>query len=164
MHLVEEEANKPWEYGSGKPLFRWIGSTLGEIILIIIFHRNVLLKIIGGYVAINTYHHAAGDGTSGMIIINSILSNYDILYNGGSLVSRSNRPLPSIEDLTASVRKDQDIQALVDSKVERARTYRPVLPFSLEEMETNSAQEVPLNKAIIRTGDPGNYQAIRWQL
>ena len=96
-----------------------------------------------------------------MIIINSILSNYDILYNGGSLVSRSNRPLPSIEDLTASVRKDQDIQSLVDSKVERARTYRPVLPFSLEEMEANSAQQVPLNKAIIRTGDPGNYQAIR---
>ena len=123
--------------------------------------RHVLLRIAGGYVAINCYHHAAGDGTSGILMINSILSNYDILYNGGSLERKSNKPLPSIEDLTWSVKNDQVLKTLVDSKIERARSYRPRLPFSLEELEENYGAEIPLNKSIIRTGTEDNYQAIR---
>ena len=123
--------------------------------------RHLLLRIAGGYVAINCYHHAAGDGTSGILMINSILSNYDILYNGGSLERKSNKPLPSIEDLTSSVKNDQVLKTLVDSKIERARSYRPRLPFSLEELEENNGAEIPLNKSIIRTGTEDNYQAIR---
>jgi len=143
-HLVEEESNTPWDYGSGRPLF-----------------RNVLMKIVGGYVVINTYHHAAGDGTSGMIILNSILSNYDILQQGGSLESKPNKPLPSIEDLTASVEKDPVLQTLLEEKLHRARTYRPVLPFDMEEMEANCERKIPINKSMIRSGSSENYQAIR---
>lgn len=111
--------------------------------------------------AINCYHHAAGDGTSGILMINSILSNYDILSSGGSLDKKSNKPLPSIEDLTSSVKNDQVLKTLVDSKIERAKTYRPRLPFSLQELEENNGAEIPLNKSIIRTGTEDNYQAIR---
>ena len=111
--------------------------------------------------AINSYHHAAGDGTSGILMINSILSNYDILHNGGSLEKKSNKPLPSIEELTSSVKNNEILKTLVDSKIERAKTYRPRLPFSLQELEENNSAEIPLNKSIIRTGSEENYQAIR---
>ena len=123
--------------------------------------RHILLRIEGGYVAINCYHHAAGDGTSGILMINSILSNYDILYNGGSLDRKSNKPLPSIEELTASMKNDQVLKSLLDSKIERAQSYRPRLPFSLQELEENNGAEIPLNKSIFRTGTEENYQAIR---
>ena len=111
--------------------------------------------------AINCYHHAAGDGTSGILMINSILSNYDILSNGGSLDKKSNKPLASIEELTSSVKNNQVLKTLVDSKIERAQTYRPRLPFSLQELEQNNGAEIPLNKSIFRTGTEDNYQAIR---
>ena len=123
--------------------------------------RHLLLRIDGGYVAINSYHHAAGDGTSGILMINSILSNYDVLYNGGSLDRKSNKPLPSIEVLTSSVKNNQVLKTLVESKTERAQTYLPRLPFSLQELEDNNGAEIPLNKSIIRSGTEDNYQAIR---
>ena len=111
--------------------------------------------------AVNCYHHAAGDGTSGILMINSILSNYDVLYNGGTLDKKSNKPLPSIEELTSSVKNNQVLKSLLYSKTERAQSYRPRLPFSLQELEENNGLEIPLNKSIIRTGSEENYEAIR---
>ena len=111
--------------------------------------------------AVNCYHHAAGDGTSGILMINSILSNYDVLYNGGTLDKKSNKPLPSIEELTSSVKNNQVLKSLLHSKTERAQSYRPRLPFSLQELEENNGLEIPLNKSIIRTGSEENYEAIR---
>ena len=94
-------------------------------------------------------------------MINSILSNYDVLYNGGSLDRKSNKPLPSIEELTSSVKNNQVLKTLVESKIERAQTYQPRLPCSLQELEDNNGAEIPLNKSIIRSGTEENYQAIR---
>ena len=94
-------------------------------------------------------------------MINSILSNYDVLYNGGALDRKSNKPLPSIEELTSSVKNSEVLKTLVDSKTERAQTYQPRLPFSLQELEENNSAEIPLNKSIIRSGTEDNYQAIR---
>ena len=136
-------------------------TTIRKLLTLILSIRHILLRIEGGYVAINCYHHAAGDGTSGILMINSILSNYDILYNGGSLDRKSNKPLPSIEELTSSVKNNQVLKSLVDSKIERAQTYRPRLPFSLTELEENNGAEIPLNKSIFTTGTEDNYQATR---
>ena len=89
--MVEEEANRPWDYTCDQPLF-----------------RSVLLRLIGGYVIMNIYHHAAGDGTTGMIVTRSLLDNYDILRSGGQLEASVNQPLPCIEDLTMKVKDDND--------------------------------------------------------
>lgn len=59
------------------------------------------------------------------------------------------------------MKNNEVLKRLVDSKIERAKTYRPRLPFSLQELEENNSAEIPLNKSIIRTGTEDNYQAIR---
>ena len=76
-HLVEDEANHPWCYGSGKPLY-----------------RCTLLKVIGGYMVMNCYHHGAGDGTTGMIIMGAILEHYDSLRSGREVKLNPHHPKP----------------------------------------------------------------------
>ena len=142
--LVEEEANKPWEYGSGKPLF-----------------RSVLLRLIGGYVIMNIYHHAAGDGTTGMIVTRSILDNYEILRSGGKLEASCNKPLPCIEDLTMTVKDDNVLKTLIANKVDRAKYYLPFTPFDEGEMKTSQAESLPLNLTMIREGSQENLAAMR---
>ena len=142
--LVEEEANKPWEYGSGKPLF-----------------RSVLLRLIGGYVIMNIYHHAAGDGTTGMIVTRSLLDNYEILRSGGELEASCNKPLPCIEDLTMNVKDDNVLKTLIANKVDRAKYYLPFTPFDEAEMKTSQAESLPLNLTLIREGSQENLAAMR---
>ena len=143
--LVEAEANKPWDYGSGQPLF-----------------RSVLLRLGGGYVIMNIYHHAAGDGTTGMIVTRSLLDNYDILRSGGQLEASVNKPLPCIEDLTMMMVKDDNVlKTLIANKVDRAKNYKPFTPFSLEEMRSSQAESLPLNLTMIREGSEENLAAMR---
>ena len=142
--LVEEEANKPWEYGSGKPLF-----------------RSVLLRLIGGYAILNIYHHAAGDGTTGMIVTRSLLDNYETLRSGGELEASVNHPLPCIEDLTMNVKDDNVLKTLIANKVNRAKYYLPFTPFDEGEMKTSQAESLPLNLTLIREGSQENLAAMR---
>ena len=140
---VQEEANRPWDYGCGRPLF-----------------RSSLLRLVGCYVIMNVYHHAAGDGTSGMIVTRSLLDNYDVLRNGGRLEVSVNRPLPSIENLTMGVKEDEILKTLINNKVDRAKTYKPFTPFDLEEMKAGQAETLPLNLTMIREGtQAGEYMA-----
>ena len=142
--LVEEEANRPWDYGGDQPLF-----------------RSVLMRLVGGYVIMNVYHHAAGDGTTGMIVTRSLLDNYDILRSGGQLETSVNQPLPCIEDLTSKVKDDNVLKTLIANKVDRAQHYKPSTPFDLEEMRTSQAESLPLNLTRIREGSSENLAAIR---
>ena len=142
--LVEEEANRPWDYGGDQPLF-----------------RSVLMRLVGGYVIMNVYHHAAGDGTTGMIVTRSLLDNYDILRSGGQLETSVNQPLPCIEDLTSKVKDDNVLKTLIANKVDRAQHYKPSTPFDLEEMRTSQAESLPLNLTLIREGSSENLAAIR---
>jgi len=142
--LVEEEANRPWDYTCDQPLF-----------------RSVLLRLVGGYVIMNVYHHAAGDGTTGMIVTRSLLDNYDILRSGGQLEASVNQPLPCIEDLTMKVKDDNVLKTLIANKVDRAKHYKPFTPFHLEEMRSSQAESLPLNLTLIREGSRENLAAMR---
>jgi len=142
--LAEDEANKPWNYGSGKPLF-----------------RSMLLRVLEGYIMMNIYHHAAGDGTSGMIMATSLVENYDTLLSGGSLKQKVNKPLPAMEDLNAHVKSDTVLKSLVDAKVERAKSYKPYTPFDLEDMAANHSESVPSNLTLHYEGSDENLSAIK---
>jgi len=142
--LVEEEANTPWQYGSGQPLY-----------------RHTLVLLVGGAVVMNCYHHAAGDGTSGMLATAAILDNYRRLVAGGQLDTEPLPPLPSIEQLTSKVRSPEVAAELVAAKVSRARSYKPSTPFSVAEMEANSKQQLPANLTMFREGSEDSFLAIR---
>ena len=109
----------------------------------------------------NCYHHAAGDGTSGMIVSSSLVNNYDILLSGGTLDTNVNKPLPSMEDLNSPVKDDEVLKALVDSKIERAKTYKPFTPFDLNDMAANHGEKVPQNLTLYHHGSEENLTAIK---
>ena len=142
--MVEEEANRPWDYSSDAPLF-----------------RSFLLRLVTSHVIMNVYHHAAGDGTTGMIVTRSLLDNYDVLRNGGHLEASVNPPLPSIEDLTMSVKDDSVLQTLIANKVDRAKYYLPFMPFDTKEMKASQAESLPLNLTLVREGTADNLTAMR---
>ena len=143
--LAQEEVNKPWSYGSGKPLF-----------------RCTLLKMVGGYVVMNCYHHGAGDGTTGMLIMGGIMEHYNNLWSGNKIVLNPHPPKPCVEDLTNNLIEEQEIlKEMLDKKIHRAKNYKPYLPFSTTELAENRKNPVPVNMTIFREGSPGNYQAIR---
>jgi len=142
--LAQDEVNKPWSYGSGKPLF-----------------RCTLLRIIGGYVVMNCYHHGAGDGTTGMFIMGGIMEHYNNLWRGNKIVLNPHPPKPCVEDLTNVVEEPEVLSEMLDKKVHRAKHYKPYLPFSKAELADNRKSPVPVNITIFREGSPDNYQAIR---
>jgi NRPS condensation-like uncharacterized protein len=143
-HLVLDEVNHPWSYGSGEPLY-----------------RCTLLKVVGGYMVMNCYHHSAGDGTTGMLIMGGIMEHYNNLLAGKVVELNPHPPKPCVEDL-ASVHSDPSLlQSMVDAKVHRAKNYKPYLPFDYSELENNRSCAVPVNSTIFREGKADNYLAIR---
>jgi len=143
-HLVEDEVNRPWNYGSGKPLY-----------------RCTLLKVVDGYMVMNCYHHGAGDGTTGMFIMGGIMDHYNTLQAGDEVTLSPHEPKPCVEDLTQCNDSSDVLRSLVVNKVSRAQTYKPFLPFDSTEMNANRDDSVPVNKTLFREGSPKNYQAIR---
>ena len=97
--LVLDEVNRPWSYGSGKPLY-----------------RCTLLKVIGGYMVMNCYHHGAGDGTTGMFIMGGIMEHYNTLWSGKELTVNPHAPKPCVEDLTYVEEDSETLKAMVDTK------------------------------------------------
>jgi len=143
---VQAEANREWDFNSGKPLY-----------------RCTLLKVGPDYVVMNCYHHSAGDGTCGSIMISSLLSFYSSLEAGvtPSLVPKV--PAPSVEELTLTRSEEGEAvrQRMLEGRVERAKGFRPALSFSKAELGHTMDTSLPTNGALFSTGDRGNYRAIR---
>jgi len=142
--LVLDEVNRPWSYGSGKPLY-----------------RCTLLKVLGGYMVMNCYHHGAGDGTTGMFIMGGIMEHYNTLWSGKELILSQHAPKPCVENLTYAAEDSKTLKAMIDTKIHRAQNYKPYLPFSSSELDKNRKDTVPINVTLFREGKPANYQAIR---
>lgn len=139
-----ELVNKPWDYGSGKPLY-----------------RCVLVKFVGGFVVMNCYHHGAGDGTTGMLIMGGIMDHYNTLWAGNKIVLNPHSPKQTVEDLTNTIEEPEVLKAMLEKKIQRAKNYKPYLPFSTDELSKNREAPVPVNITIFREGSPDNYTAIR---
>ena len=112
------------------------------------------------YVIMNFYHHAAGDGTSGPLMMTAMMENYNILLSGGSLDTTVTKPLPSIEDMTLHVKNDEVFKALIDAKIERCKTYKPYSPFDLNKMAANHSEKVPQNLTLYQFGTEENLKAM----
>lgn len=143
-HLVEEEVNTPWKFGSSAPLY-----------------RCVLLKVMSGYIVMNIYHHAAADGTSGMLVMGGILDQYRRLQEGGEVVKNPHKVREAMEDLVRMEGAEEIVQEMIKEKAERAKNYNPFLPFDLKEMEENSSSGLAVNKTLYRDGTKENYSAVR---
>ena len=74
-HLVEKETNYTWEFGSGKPLY-----------------KCSLVRIHGGYIVNNIYHHGAADGTSGLLMMGEIMKQYKRLEEGLEVEKKPHTP------------------------------------------------------------------------
>ena len=74
-NLVEKETNYTWEFGSGKPLY-----------------KCSLVRIHGGYVVNNIYHHGAADGTSGLLMMGEIMKQYKRLEEGSEVEKKPHTP------------------------------------------------------------------------
>ena len=145
--LVEEEVNAAWDFGSGRPLYR---------------HR--LLRVSGGYMVMNIYHHSAGDGTTGMLATGGILARYGALVAGRKVEVTALEPRVSVEEMTGAVEVEGGqvkVARLVREKAERARHYRPVVQFSTEELADCQASALPLNNTVWREGSASSYLAVR---
>ena len=144
--MVEEEVNTPWQFGSGRPLYRCI-----------------LVRLLDGYVVMNIYHHAAADGTSGMLVMGGIMKQYKLLEEGKEVVRKQHQPREAMEDLVDV--KDEDTRKLVEEmvkgKIKRATEYKPYVPFDMDEFKANNESELPINKTLFRDGSQENYSAIR---
>merc|ERR1712223_1581921 len=148
-HVVEKETNHQWQFGSGKPLY-----------------KCGLLRIIGGYIVMNIYHHGAADGTSGLLMMGEIMKQYKLLEEGKDLVKKPHQPRGPMEEL---VKPQLDLEnetttgivkGLVAEKIKRANEWKPMLPFDMAEHEENKSGEF-INKILFRDGTKANYQAIR---
>jgi len=142
--LADEEVNAPWQYSSGKPLY-----------------RCVLCQIIGGYVVMNIYHHSAGDGNTGLLIAASLMKQYNLLLEGKPLHCNPQQPRPCIEDYTLLEGEEEETNKMIEEKVERTNKFSSYLPFDKEEFATNVALDLPLNKTLIREGGADNFDAVR---
>ena len=142
--LVESEANRAWQYGSGKPLY-----------------RNTLLRVIGGYMVMNCYHHAAGDGTTGMIVMGSILEIYNRLLRGEEISLTSLVPRPCMEELTQIHDTEATVDRMLAEKITRAMKYTTVLPYCLQSLKDNREMEEPTNSCLWREGGVQEYKRVR---
>lgn len=145
--LLEDQANHPWDYGSGHPLY-----------------RHLLWRVAGGYFAVHCYHHASGDGSTGLLAMKGIFERYAKLVDGEKVGETSLTPMESVEAITSSVNLDDGkakVEKLLAAKVERGKNFKTIVPFSIKEMEMVNRQPLPLNRTLWREGTPANYQAIR---
>jgi len=142
--IADAEASVPWQYGAGKPLY-----------------RCVLCRIVDGYVVMNIYHHSAGDGNTGLLIMASILTKYNTLLEGKPLENNPRECKPCIEDLTLLQGEEAEAKKMIGEKKERVKNFSTYLPFDREEFEKNMALDVPLNATVIREGSEENFATIK---
>lgn len=144
--LLEDQANHPWDFGSGHPLY-----------------RHLLWRVAGGYFAVHCYHHASGDGSTGLLAMKGIFERYAKLVDGEKVGETSLTPMESVEAITSSVNLDDGkakVEKLLAAKVERGKNFKTIVPFSIKEMEMVNSQPLPLNRTLWREGTPANYQAM----
>jgi len=147
-HLVEKETNYTWELGSGKPLY-----------------KCSLLRIIGGYIVMNIYHHAAADGTSGLLMMGEIMKQYKLLEEGKDVMRKPHQPRGPMEDLVKGPLEQGEcttgvVKELIKEKVKRANEWKPLLPFDMNEHEENKTGDF-INKILFRDGTKESYTGIR---
>jgi len=146
--LVEKETNYTWQFGSGKPLY-----------------KCSLVRIHGGYIVNNIYHHGAADGTSGLLMMGEIMKQYKRLEEGLEVEKKPHTPRGPMEDLVKTQlelgeSKTGVVKELINEKTKRAKEWKPLLPFDMNEHEENKAGDF-INKILFRDGTKDNYKAIR---
>merc|ERR1712223_243533 len=148
-HVVEKETNHQFKFGSGKPLY-----------------KCSLMRINGGYIVNNIYHHGAADGTSGLLMMGEIMKQYKLLEEGKDLVKKPHQPRGPMEEL---VKPQLDLEnetttgivkGLVAEKTKRDKEWKPLLPFDMNEHEENKSGEF-INKILFSDGTKENYTGIR---
>ena len=85
-YLLEEQANHTWDFGSGVfAKFNFMASFCklfpGQPL-----YQHLLWRVSGGYFAVNCYHHAAGDGSTGSLAMKGIFERYSKLIAGEKVV------------------------------------------------------------------------------
>ena len=106
----------------------------------------------------NCYHHATGDGNSGMLIMGGIMEQYDALWSGNHVLIHPHTPKPCVEDLTNIPDSSGELKSLVDAKVTLGRNPSTVLPFDQPEPGLAGQGETI---TLFREGTPENYESIR---
>ena len=83
-HLLEEQANHTWNYGAGSctALQHTLSFPFCKIFPGQPLYRHLLWRVSEGYFAVNCYHHAAGDGSTGPLAMKGIFERYSKLTAG----------------------------------------------------------------------------------
>ena len=107
--------------------------------------------------------HAAGDGTTGMLIMGSIMEQYQALLEAKEMVLKPRIPKDCVETLTnVSTKVTTKVeQLMLDKKVDRALNYTPFLPFNIKELEEVRRKELPLNMTLFKEGKEENYSMVK---
>jgi len=135
--------------GAGRPLYRALLVRLGAE---------------AGYCLLQSYHHGAGDGTTGMLGLAAILQRYTALLTDSGTApppATPRPPRPPVEQLTQQPDGGAVLPRLLVEKEERARSYLPRLPFDLGELERCRAEQLPCNSSLWREGSEACYSAVR---
>ena len=137
---AEREVNTAFQLGAGRPLYRALLVRLGDE---------------AGYCVLQSYHHGAGDGTTGMLGLAAILQRYTALLTDSGTApppATPRPPRPPVEQLTQQPDGGAALPRLLVEKEERARSYLPRLPFDLGELERCRAEQLPCNSSLWREG------------
>lgn len=141
---IEEEGNVPWDLDSENPLYKCI-----------------LMKVSDGYIVMNHYHHSVGDGSSGLYIMNNILTNYNLLLVGKEPPMD---PLPlrgPTEEETHLDGEEEMCQKMVQRWIDRASFKECFVPLDQEENKINDQKSLPLLKTLFHEGRESNLQQMR---
>ena len=110
------------------------------------------MSLAGGYMVFNIYHHAAADGTSGLLMMGEIMKQYKLLEDGKEVEKKPHKPRGSMEELVegkAQGDPDEVVKKIVKEKIKRANEWKPMLPFDMDEHEKNKTGKF-INKILFR--------------
>ena len=82
--LLEDQANHPWDYGSG--IFHFHNLFFTRYFPGHPLYRHLLWRVAGGYFAVHCYHHASGDGSTGLLAMKGIFERYAKLVDGEKVI------------------------------------------------------------------------------
>ena len=142
--LAEELADINFSIGSGAPL-----------------NKCYLVKRPDGYNLLNKLHHGIGDGTTSFRVVNEVLRQYDLLMSRREVDLSPAKVLPAIEELSLSVKNDEVLEKLVQSKLERAQVQQVLFPLNMEEVALSKSQVPFKNRTLHATGTKEGLTRLR---